>query len=214
MAARSQRSRPHLKIPALLALLLALLLPCSAAAGPSWFENAQALERNRDWRGLLVLGQQWTQAETDNALAWFVLGRALGKLGQYPEAIGAYRRNLFLDPQDIHAHNNLGNLYRATRRYREAMDAYHAAVRSSPDYIPAWHNLGLTFYDLKGAAGVTEALLRLQATHPGLAEAWRRLAVEYSLSRDARVAQGAILILRRLSDVERERMFAILLGQP
>lgn len=203
-----------MQILAFLALLLALLTPLATAAGTSWLEHAQSLERSRDWRGLLVLGQQWTQAETDNALAWFVLGRALGKLGQYPEAIGAYRRNLLLDPFDIYAHNNLGNIYRATQRYREAMEAYHAAVRSSPDYIPAWHNLGLTFYDLKGAAGVAEALLRLQATHPVLADAWRRLAVEYSLTRDARVAQGAILILRRLSDAERERMFVILLGQP
>jgi len=162
----------------------------------------------------LAWGRQWTLAEADNSLAWFVLGRALGQLKHYPEAIGAYRQNLRLDPNDMYAHNNLGNAYRASKRYREAMDAYQAAVRSSPDYIPAWHNLGLTFYELKGPAGVAQALQRLQATNPGLAEAWRRLAVEYSLSRDARVSQGAIQILRALSDVERERMFDILLGQP
>lgn len=204
-----------MKLLPLFTLVMALLLfPLPASARQAWLEHAQKLEKNGDWHGLLAWGQQWTQAETDNALAWFVLGRALGQLKQYPEAIGAYRENLRLDPNDKYAHNNLGNAYRASRRYREAMDAYHEAVRSSPDYIPAWHNLGLAFYDLKGPAGVAQALQRLQATHPGLAEAWRRLAVEYSLTRDARVAQGAIQILRGLSDAERERMFGILLEQP
>ncbi len=199
----------------LLTLLLALLaFPFDTQAQPSWLGQAQALEKRGDWSGLLLWGRQWTQTEADNALAWFVLGRALGELKHYPEAIGAYRQNLRLDPTDHYAHNNLGNAYRATRRYREAMDAYHAAVRSSPDYIVAWHNLGLTYYDLKGPAGVAQALQTLNATHPSLAEAWRRLAIDYSLTRDPRVTQGAIQILRRLSDAERERMFDILLEQP
>ena len=129
---------------------------------------------------------------------------------KHAEAIAAYRENLRLDPGDWYAHNNLGNVYRATQRRREALDAYRAAVRAQPDYIPAWHNLGVTFYDLKGPAGVAEALRRLHATDPGLAEAWRGLAIDYSLSRDPRVALAAIRILRRLSDAERERMFAIL----
>lgn len=203
--------KPRL-LPTLVLALWALASPVLAA--PRWFEEAQRLEKARDWPELLVLGRQWTQAEADNALAWFVLGRALAQLGQAPAAIEAYRQNLRLDPGDWYAHNNLGNLYRAGQRHRAAMDAYHAAVRSRPDYIPAWHNLGLTFYDLKGPAGVAQALRRLNATHPELAEAWRRLAIDYSLSRDPRVARDAIRLLRGLTDAERERMFAILLDSP
>jgi tetratricopeptide (TPR) repeat protein len=195
-------------------LVMALLfIPPAASARPMWLDHAQALEKNGDWQGLLAWGEQWTHEEADNALAWFVLGRALSQLKHYPEAIRAYRQDLRLDPNDRYAHNNLGNAYRATGRYREAMDAYHAAVRSSPDYITAWQNLGLAFYELKGPLGVAQALQRLQATDPGLAEAWRRLAVEYSLTQDAAVTQSAIRILRGLSATERERMFDILLGQ-
>ena len=200
---------PWLPLPLLLALA-----PPPAAAAPDWLAQAQALERRADWSGLLAWGQKWTEAEADNALAWFVLGRALALRGRHQEAIAAYRENLRLDPGDWYAHNNLGNVYRATQRRREALDAYRAAVRAQPDYIPAWHNLGVTFYDLKGPAGVAEALRRLHATDPGLAEAWRGLAIDYSLSRDPRVALAAIRILRRLSDAERERMFAILLTPP
>lgn len=203
--------KPRYLFPLLLALLI---FPPATWARQAWLEQAQALERRGDWQGLLAWGGQWTQAEADNALAWFVLGRAWGELKRYPEAIGAYQRNLHLDPNDMYAHNNLGNAYRATQRYREAMDAYHGAVRSSPDYLLAWQNLGLTFYQLKGPTGVVQALQRLRATDPALADAWRKLAIDYSLTRDPRAAQGAIRILRGLSDAERERMFDILLAQP
>jgi tetratricopeptide (TPR) repeat protein len=198
---------------AVLALpLWASTLP-AAASSQAWLASAQTLERHHDWHALLDLGQRWTQQEADNPLAWFVLGRALGEMKRYPEAIHAYRHNLRLDPRDAYAYNNLGNAYRAIAHYRQAFEAYHGAVRSNPDYILAWHNLGLVFYELKGASGVARALGQLNASDPLLAEAWRKLAIEYAVTRDARVAREAIRILRQLSDAERERMFAILMAQ-
>ena len=78
------------------------------------------------------------------------------------------------------------------------------------DYTPAWHNLGLTFLTLKGVVGVTQALQKLSASDPELAEAWRKLIIEYSLSRDPRVAQKAIDVLRGLDSDKRRRMVEIL----
>lgn len=211
-----RRMPPRTFRPFLSACLLASALHGVAAhaADPAWLPQAQALERRADWSGLLALARRLTQDEAGNALAWFVLGRAYGALGRYPEAIAAYRENLRLDPGDWYAHNNLGNAYRATQRHREAMDAYHGAVRARPDYLLAWRNLGQTFYQMKGPAGVSQALARLRASDPALAEAWRVLAVEYAVSRDEGVATKAMQVLRGLSDAERERMFAILLAQP
>jgi cytochrome c-type biogenesis protein CcmH/NrfG len=104
----------------------------------------------------------------------------------------------------------MGNAYRDEGHPREAMQAYRAAVEADPDYIPAWHNLGLTFYLMKGDAGVNRALQKLQATDPALAEVWRSLAIEYSITRDERVARKAVRVLRGLSQAERARMFGIL----
>jgi len=209
-----------------------LLLPGLAFAGPAaaaqtfgldggqaalaarpqaeWVRQAQTLEKHADWPGLLAWGQAWAQVDAGNALAWFVQGRALGELGRFAEAIAAYRRNLRLDPGDVHARNNLGNAWRDSGRPREAMQAYRAALEIAPGYVQAWHNLGLTFYLVKGQAGVAQALHKLQAADPALAEVWRALAVEYSVTRDARVAHEAVRVLRGLSAAERARLFGIL----
>ena len=208
-------------LPARLIFLLLLAGPAMAqdTAGQAepvvlrqadWFARATDLERRGDWQGLLDWGRRWTRSEPGSATAWFVLARAYGKLQRYPEAIAAYRLDLRIEPRDVHALNNLGNAYRDSNLLRDAMAAYREAVQIDPDYVPAWHNLGLTFYALKGVAGVAQALQQLNASDPDLAEAWRKLAIEYSLSRDQRVAQKAIGVLRGLDAEKRRRMFEIL----
>jgi tetratricopeptide (TPR) repeat protein len=182
----------------------------TAYSQTEWVQQAQVLERSRDWAGLLDWGQAWAQADALNPLAWFVQGRALNQMGRLPEAIAAYQQNLRLAPDDVLARNNLGNVYRDSGRPREAMEAYRAAVEIDPDYVQAWHNLGLTFYLTKGQAGVVQALQKLQATDPALAEVWRKLAIDYSITRDKRVAREAVRVLRGLSAAERARMFGIL----
>jgi tetratricopeptide (TPR) repeat protein len=184
--------------------------PPATVQQADWLARATDLERHKNWQGLLDWGRQWARTEPGNATAWFVLGRAYSKLNRYPEAIAAYRRNLALDPGDVYALNNLGNVYRDSKLFREALMAFRDAVQIDPDYLPAWHNLGLTFFALKGVAGVTQALQKLNASDPALAEAWRGLIIEYSLSRDERVAQKAIDVLRGLDADKRRRMFEIL----
>lgn len=182
------------------------------ASRPDWTREAIARERRGDWQGLLDLGQRWTKAEPKNATAWFVLGRALGQVNRYPEAIAAYLKDLEIQPRDLNGRNNLGNAYRDSQRFVEAMRAYRDAVRINPDYLPAWYNLALTFYQLKGAAGVSQALQQLRSLDPPLAATWYRLAIQYWQSRDQRVAQEAVQVLHGLSSASRERMFGVLLA--
>lgn len=213
-----------------------MLLPCLAGSGtviaaaqtfgldgtlsgaqtrpqPGWLQQAQMLEKNADWPGLLAWGQSWAQSDAANPLAWFVQGRAFSAMGRLPEAIEAYERNVRVAPADVFALNNLGNAYRDSGRPLEAMQTYRIAVEIEPGYVQAWHNLGLTFYLSKGQAGVIKALRKLQATDPSLAEVWRKLAIEYSITRDVRVANEAVKVLRGLNQEERVRMFGILMEE-
>ena len=60
---------------------------------------------------------------------------------------------------------------------------------------------------------MAQALQKLQATDPVLADVWRPLAIEYSITRDERVARQAVRVLRGLSATERARMFGILFDE-
>jgi cytochrome c-type biogenesis protein CcmH/NrfG len=200
-------AQPHDLVPATIAPVSPLVM---ARPHAEWLGQAQLLERQRNWNALLELGRQWSQAESGKALAWFVLGRAASELGRHDEAIAAYERVLRIEPDDIYSINNLGNAYRDSGRPRQAMHLWREAVKINPGYLQAWNNLGTTYYAIKGQAGVVQALQQLQATDPVLAEVWRKLAIEYSISRDERVARQAVGVLRGLSEAQRTRMFDIL----
>jgi tetratricopeptide (TPR) repeat protein len=185
----------------------------AARTHAEWVRQARILERRRDWPGLLVWGRDWAAADAGSALARFVQGRALAELGRLPEAIAAYREALKIDPADVWALNNLGNALRDSGHPREAMQAYRAAVEIDSGYIAAWHNLGWMFYLAKGEAGVAQALQRLDTVDPRLSGVWRALALDYALTRDARVAQDAVRVLQGLDATERARLFRILFDE-
>ncbi len=182
------------------------------ATGPQYLARARELERRGDWQRLMLLAYEWTAREPGDALAWFVLGRALGARRLHGEAIAAYREAVRLDPNDVHALINLGNLYRQSGRPLEALGAYRAALARNAGFEPAWHNLGIVYFDVKGAQGVMLALQRLQLEDPALAQAWRALALEYARVQDERIARAAVALLRGLSEQRRNRMFDLLLS--
>lgn len=183
-----------------------------APSRPNWTRQAIVHEQRQDWQSLVELGRRWTAAEPKNATAWFVLGRALGQMNRYAEAISAYLKDLEIEPRDLNGRNNLGNLYRDSGRFPEAMQAYRDALRLNPNYLPAWYNLALTFYQLKGMVGVSQALQQLRTVNPQLADAWYKLAIQYLQTHDERIAQEAVKVLHGLTNASRETMFQILLA--
>jgi len=194
-------------------MAIAQSLTANSSVQSEWIARAQDLERRGDWRSLLEWGLLWTQAESDNALAWFALGRAYKALNRYPEAIGAYQQNLRIEPGDVFARNNLGNAYRDSKRYRDALLAYREAVRANPDYFPAWQNFGRTYYTLKGEVGIVDAVQRIRRINPELARAWYSLMVEFYRSKNDAAAREALDLLRKLRPEEVDRLFAMLLEQ-
>ena len=211
-----KRLTPALLCAVLVAGLAQAPVEASSLTAPSqqeWVARAQALERRGDWSGLLDWGLRWTQLDSRNPLAWFVLGRAYKGLDRVPEAIVAYQQNLRLEPGDVYARTNLGNAYRDSKRYRDALLAYREAVRADPGYLPAWRNFGQTFYTLKGQLGVADAVQRIRQVNPELAAAWSSLMVEYYRTRDAASAHDALQLLRGLKAEEVDRLFAIILEQ-
>jgi tetratricopeptide (TPR) repeat protein len=169
-------AQPHDLVPGTIAPVSPLVM---ARPHAEWLGQAQSLERQRNWNGLLELGRQWTQAESRKALAWFVLGRAASELGRHDEAIAAYERALRIEPDDIYSINNLGNAYRDSGRPRQAMQLWREAVRINPGYLQAWNNLGTTFYATQGPGWRGSGTAAIAGHRPGagrgLAQAGNRV---------------------------------------
>ncbi len=73
------------------------------------------------------------------------MGAAYYKLGQFPQAIDAFKQAVRLQPNNAEAHNNLGNAYYKAARYAEAVEAYKAAIAIKHDYAEAHFSLGVAY---------------------------------------------------------------------
>ncbi|MDO9530925.1 MAG: tetratricopeptide repeat-containing serine protease family protein [Deltaproteobacteria bacterium] len=156
------RERPRVEAPAAPA----------PGAGPQagWDDRAVALEKARDWPGLLAHSRRWTQAEPGDPSAWFSLGVVYGKLSRHREAIEAYREGLRLKPDDAFAWNNLGDAYANMGRLHEAITAYWGSLRLKPDYVNAWCNLALALALSGNRSAALGAVKELRRYDPQQAE--------------------------------------------
>lgn len=90
---------------------------------PTWSDEAEALEKSRDWPGLLAHCRQWTRAEADTVAAWYALGFAYANLGRHQEAIEALREGLRFWPDNDYIWYALGFAYTNSGNRSAALEA-------------------------------------------------------------------------------------------
>jgi tetratricopeptide (TPR) repeat protein len=142
-----------------------------------WLKRASALEKLKDWQGMLDMCRKWTKSEPEDAYAWYELGSAYGKLKRYDDAIGAYHQAIRIDPEDAYAWNQknlswyeIGSAYGKLKRYDDAIGAYHQAIRIDPEDAYAWNLLGV-YYALSGnRTAALEAVQELRRLDPAQAD--------------------------------------------
>ncbi|MDQ3745959.1 MAG: tetratricopeptide repeat protein, partial [Acidobacteriota bacterium] len=72
----------------------------------------------------------------------YILGLVARSQSRTDEAVAAFRRVLRLDPEDVGANVNLGQLYAQQRDYKEAIAAFRTALAAEPYNGTALYNLG------------------------------------------------------------------------
>jgi len=77
-------------------------------------------------------------------------------LGQFPQAIDAYKRAIAVKPDDSESHYLVGGAYYGSRRFAEAVNSLSRATEIKPDYVPYGLALGKAYFSL----GNREAALR------------------------------------------------------
>jgi len=83
------------------------------------------------------------QALPDSPQAPYILGLVARGLNRVEDAEAGFQRVATLDPTDVGAQVNLGQLYLQERRYPEAIAAFRAAIAAEPYNATAAYNLGL-----------------------------------------------------------------------
>jgi tetratricopeptide (TPR) repeat protein len=133
-------------------------------------------QQNGDARQAESVCQCILQTDPRNADAYQLLG-VLACHGRLSEAVGYFQKALYLRPEFIEAHNNLGNAYFLQGDTAQATAQYREALRLRPDYADAWSNLGNVFSQqgkLQDAAQCYEKALQHQ---PSSAVACNNLAL-------------------------------------
>jgi tetratricopeptide (TPR) repeat protein len=80
--------------------------------------------------------------------AWYYIGFALGKIGNYEGALKCYDKALEIDPEYVDAWNNKGISLDEMGNYEGALKCYDKALEIDPEYLNAWYNKGLSLYDV------------------------------------------------------------------
>ena len=144
-----------------------------------WLNKAAELEGKNDWPGLLKHAQAWKRAQSQDSMAWAVLGEAYGQLKQTAKAIEAYQQALRIDPEHAEAWYNLGLAYGQAGQTAKAIEACQQALRINPEDAEAWYNLGFIYGQADQTAKAIEAYQRALRIKPEDAKAWAMLGLAY-----------------------------------
>jgi tetratricopeptide (TPR) repeat protein len=81
-------------------------------------------------------------AAPDSPQPFYILGLIARQQNRTDDAVAAFQRVLKIDPADVGANVNLGQLYSQQRKYTEAVAAFRAALAEEPYNGTALYNLG------------------------------------------------------------------------
>ena len=110
------------------------------------------------------------QREAEKALAlspnapqpYYILGLIAKAQNRTDEAIAAFARVLKIDPRDVGANVNIGQLYATARNYTEAVKAFRTALEADPYNMTALYNLGLALTRSNQRAEGQQVIQRFQ----------------------------------------------------
>jgi tetratricopeptide (TPR) repeat protein len=126
---------------------------------------------------------EFHQHDRDRAVTWDNFGDAQVLLGDYEEAISAYRWASVLNPRFASPWYGLGNVYTKVERHREAVDAFQTVVTLEPQHAWAHQKLGIVYArqgDHDAAIRYFEQAIAHHTADADRATSWRRLGDVYA----------------------------------
>ncbi len=109
----------------------------------SWLDS-RGPERTSASKNAIPQGDSKQEAAVD-AKDLYDRARRFQKSGRSREARELYRKALALDPQNVHAVNNIGVAFLQERNFTEARKSFEDAVRLQPDYVDPYYNMACLY---------------------------------------------------------------------
>lgn len=156
--------------------------------------HQSASDRARKSALYLALGQAKVAAHPSDPKARHELGDQYVDLGDYAQALAAYREAVRLDPGNALWLKDLGSILLLLEQMPPAIQALQLSTRIDPDDAECWRNLGVGHArqsDWESARHAFEQAMALSPEHP---ETQRYLAMALEACGDA---EGAIALLER-----------------
>jgi tetratricopeptide (TPR) repeat protein len=100
---------------------------------PDTAEEIVAMEKKRDWPGLVRYAQAKLQVEPRKSDWWFLQGYALARQSRHTEAIAAYQQALKISPEDEGSWLYLGYSQRESGQSELAIRTFSQALRYRPE---------------------------------------------------------------------------------
>ncbi len=104
------------------------------------------------------------------ARAHNLLGLALGRLGQTPDALVSFDEAIAVDPDLADAHGNRADILAEVGRRREAVASYDRAIALDPGSFANWCNRGAVLHELRRFAEAVQSFERAAAIDPASAQ--------------------------------------------
>ena len=155
------------------------------------------------------------EAAVDKPEPYFELAEMQRKLGRHAHAEKNYFRAIEIDPQNIQAYNNLGNLLADTGRLGDSIDLFKKAIELDGGHsADSYNNLGLAYISMQRQQEAEQAFRDAAEANPFFADARLNLGTllfqreEYAAA--AREFQGALAIDPAVLKARNNLAFAML----
>jgi len=145
----------------------------------AWDRAAEAMDRDKDYAGLLALSDRWVSEHPQDEYAWTWRGTALGGLGRWPEAVRDHERALAQAPDKAWLYAMLGDARIEAGDHEGAIEAYERGNAIDPKRPGVWNNLGNSYGRVGRGEDQILAYERALALDPKYALAWSNLSVAY-----------------------------------
>jgi len=106
-----------------------------------------------------------------NTKAPYEKARRFQRSGRSREARSFYQKALALDPQNVHAVNNIGVTFLQERNFTEARKSFEDAAQLQPDYVDPYYNLAC-LYAIQGDTKRGLEYLRKAVSLDGSVREW------------------------------------------